>query len=47
MHLTVHQIVLIAALVFGLLATLNVPSLPRLSWGWASLTTLILAMFFT
>lgn len=47
MHLTLHQFVLIAALVFGLLATLNVPSLPRLNWGWASLTTLILAMFFT
>lgn len=47
MHLTAHQIVLIAALVFGVLATVNVPNLPRLMWGWASLTTLIIAMFFT
>lgn len=47
MHLTYHQIILIAALVFGLLATLNVPSLPRLNWGWASLTTVVIALFFT
>ena len=47
MHLTVHQIVLIAALVFGLLATLGIPSPPRCQWGWACLTTLVIAMFFT
>lgn len=46
MHLTYHDWVLIAALVFGLLATLNVPNLPHLVWGWASLTCLIIAMFF-
>lgn len=47
MHLTVHQMILIAALVFGLLATLNVPSLPRLHWGWACLTTVVIALFFS
>lgn len=47
MHLTWHFIFLIAALVLGVLATLNVPSLPRLTWGWGSLTALIIAMFFT
>lgn len=47
MHLTLHMIILIAALVFGLLATLNVAGLPRLHWGWACLTTLVLALFFT
>lgn len=47
MHLTAHQGILIAALVFGLLATLNVPSLPRLYWGWACLTTVVVALFFT
>lgn len=47
MHLTVHQMILIAALVFGLLATLGVPDLPRCRWGWACLTTVVIALFFT
>jgi hypothetical protein len=47
MHLTLHFAFLLAALVLGILATLNVPSLPRFTWGWGSLTTLIIAMFFT
>jgi hypothetical protein len=47
MHLTWHFIFLIAALVLGILATLNVPGLPRFTWGWGCLTTLIVAMFFT
>ena len=47
MHLTVHQIILIAALVFGILATVGVPDFPRFRWGWACLTTVVLALFFT
>lgn len=47
MHLTVHQMILIAALVFGLLATLGVPDLPRCRWGWACLTTVVIALFFS
>lgn len=47
MHLSLHFVFLIAALVLGILATLNVPGLPRFSWGWGSLTALIIAMFFT
>lgn len=47
MHLTVHMIILIAALVFGILATMSIQSPPRLQWGWAAVTTLILALFFT
>lgn len=46
MHLTLHQMLLIAALVFAALATAGVPSSPRFQWFPASLLFLILAFVF-
>lgn len=46
MHLSLHQILLIAALVFAALATAAVPSPPRWQWLPASILFLILAFVF-
>lgn len=46
MHLTAHQALLIAALVLATLATLAIPSPPRLQWLPGSILCLILAFIF-
>jgi hypothetical protein len=46
MHLTLHDILLIAALVFECLATAGIPSPPRFQWLPAGIAFLILAFVF-
>jgi hypothetical protein len=43
---TVSLVLMVFSFVLGVLATLNVPSHPRLNLGWACLTFLVAAFLF-
>jgi hypothetical protein len=45
-YINLHQILLIAALVFSILLTAGIPSPPRFQWLGATLMCLILAFVF-
>ncbi len=44
MQVTPHTLAIAAALIFLLLATLGVPSHPRLNYGWAGMFCWLLAV---